>query len=172
MLQMEKWYVAHSKPRHEELLWNQFCIRNLEAYYPCIKVNPVNPRARKVQPYFPGYLFVHADLELVSVSSLAWIPGGVGLVSFGDEPAFVPDSLVFTIKQRVDALMSASEKVPVSLNKGDSVVIHEGAFKDYEGIFDIYLSGTDRVRVLLSLLGNRQIPVELSAGSIHRINQN
>ncbi len=167
---MEKWYVAHSKPRHEEILWKQYCIRNLESYYPCIKVNPVNPRARKVQPYFPGYLFVHADLEQVGISYLEWIPGAAGLVSFGDEPAFIPDSLIDAIRQRVDALGTASGRKTMSLRKGDNIVIHEGIFKDYEGIFDVYLSGAERVRVLLSLIGNRQVPVELAVASIHRAN--
>jgi len=169
---MEKWYVAHSKPRNEELLWKQFCLRNFESYYPCIKVQTVNPRARRVQPYFPGYLFVHVDLELVGRSILEWIPGGVGLVSFGDEPAFVPDSLIYAIKQQIEKLMMVSGENPIPLRKGDNIVIHNGAFKGYEGIFDIQLSGTDRVRVLLSLMENRLIPVDMPASYIHRINQN
>lgn len=166
---MEKWYVAHSKPRREEFLWKQFCLQNLEAYYPCIRVDPVNPRAKKVRPYFPGYLFVHADLDLVSISRLTYIPGGAGLVTFGDEPAFISDSLVCAIRQRVDALLESAEKTIAPLRKGDGVIIHEGVFKDYEGIFDMYLSGVERVRVLLSLIGNRQIPVDLAAGSVHRV---
>ena len=169
---MEKWYVAHSKPRNEELLWKQFCLRNLESYYPCIKVQTVNPRARKVQPYFPGYLFVHVDLELAGKSSIEWIPGGAGLVSFGNEPASVSDSLVFAIKQRIESLKTVSGENPIPLRKGDNVVVHDGAFKGYEGIFDIQLSGTDRVRVLLSLLDNRLVPVEMSASCFHRIIQN
>ena len=157
---MEKWYVAHSKSRNEELLWKQFCLRNIESYYPCIKVPTVNPRARQVQPYFPGYLFVHVDLELVGRSTLEWIPGGAGLVSFGDEPAFVPESLIYTIQQQIENLMVVSGENPIPLRKGDNIVIHNGVFKGYEGIFDIQLSGTDRVRVLLSLLENRP-PVSL-----------
>ena len=70
---MEKWYVARSKPRSEELLWKQFCLRNLESYYPIVKVQTVNPRARQVQPYFPSYLFVHVDLDLIGRSVLDWI---------------------------------------------------------------------------------------------------
>lgn len=169
---MEKWYVAHSKLRNEELLWKQFCLRNIESYYPCLKVKTVNPRARKVQPYFPGYLFVHVDLELIGKSTIEWMPGGVGLVSFGDEPAFIPDYLIDAIKQRVASLKLNSGENLVPLHKGDNVAIHAGVFTGYEGIFDIQLSGTDRVRILLSLLGNRLLPVEMTASCIHRIDQN
>jgi len=168
---MKKWYVAHSKPRNEELLWRQFCLRNFESYYPCIKVTTVNPRARMMQPYFPGYLFVHVDLDLIGRSTLERIPGGIGLVSFGYEPAFVSDSMINAIKQRIESLKMVSEKKIISLCKGDRVVIHAGAFTNYEGIFDTQLSGSDRVRILLSLLDNRLLPVEMPVSYIHTINQ-
>jgi transcriptional antiterminator RfaH len=134
-------------------------------------VQTVNPRARKVQPYFPGYLFVHVALELVGKSSIEWIPGGAGLVSFGNEPASVSDSLVFAIKQRIESLKMVSGEKHIPFCKGDNVTVHEGVFKGYEGIFDIQLSGTDRVRVLLSFLENRLILVEMSASCIHHIYQ-
>lgn len=163
---MEKWYVAHSKPRNEEFLWKQFCLRHIESYFPCVKVKTVGLRIPKVRPYFPGYLFVHVDLELTGKSSIEWIPGGVGLVSFGDEPAPVSEGMISAIKQRVSNFEMEMKKSPIPFQKGDNVVINEGVFKGYEGIFDVRLSGADRVRVLLSLLGNRQVSVELSAGSL------
>lgn len=167
---MEKWYVARSKPRSEELLWKQFCLRNLESYYPCIKVQTVNPRARQVQSYFPCYLFIHVDLDQIGKSALDWLPGSAGLVSFGDEPAFVPDNLVYAIKEQIENLDNGLNKKNVNLYKGDRIAIHRGAFTGYEGVFDIQLSGSDRVRILLSLMDNRLIPVELQANHIHSIN--
>jgi transcription antitermination factor NusG len=169
---MEKWYVAHSKPNNEELLWKQFRLRNFESYYPCLNVSTVNPRARKVQPYFPGYLFVHVDLDLVGRSTLKWVPGGIGLVSFGDEPEPIADSMVYSIRQRVEKLKTASEKNAISLCKGDHIVICDGIFAGYEGIFDVQLSGLDRVRVLLSLLEKQLIPVEMPTNYISRAKQN
>jgi transcription antitermination factor NusG len=166
---MLKWYVAHSKPRNEELLWMQFCLRNLESYYPFINVSTVNPRARKVQPYFPGYLFVRVDLGLIGKSTLDWIPGGAGLVSFGNEPAFIPDSVIYEIKQRIENVKMAFDEKVIPFHKGDHVVINSGIFSGYEGIFDIQLSGADRVRILLSSLENRLMPVEMPVGCIHRI---
>lgn len=100
------------------------------------------------------------------------MPGGVGLVSFGDEPAFIPDSLIYAIKQRIESLAMSSGENSAPWRKGDNIVIREGILTGYEGIFDTQLSGTDRVHILLSLLGNRLVPVELSASCIHRIDQN
>lgn len=167
---MEKWYVARSKPRNEELLWKQFCLRNIEAYYPSIKVQTVNPRSRQLQSYFPCYIFVHVDLNLISKSTLDWMPGSAGLVSFGDEPAYIPDNLVYEIKQRINNLDNDLDITHPSLCKGDKVIIHNGSFKGYEGVFDTKLSGVDRVRVLLSLMNNRFINIELPAKQIHLAN--
>lgn len=167
---MEKWHVAHSKPRSEELLWKQFCLRRIESYYPRIEVQPVNPRARKVQPYFPGYLFVHVDLDVVGRSAVEWVPGAVGLVCFGDEPASVSDALIASIRQRVESLGLIPEKKPFPFHKGDAVVVQDGAFAGYAGIFDVQLSGSERVRVLLSLLNRRQVAVELSASCLQLAN--
>jgi len=167
---MEKWYIARSKPRSEELLWKQFCMQNLESYFPCIKVQTVNPRARQVQSYFPCYLFVHVNLDMIGKSVLDRMPGSAGLVSFGDEPAFVPDNLVYAIKQQIENLNKGVDKKNVNLCKGDKIAIHHGAFIGYEGVFDIQLSGTDRARVLLSLMDNRFVPVELHTNYIHLIN--
>ena len=167
---MEKWYVVHSKPRSEEILWRQYCLRNIESYYPFISVKPVNPRSRKTQPYFPGYLFVHVDLGVVGISALEYVPGAAGLVSFADEPASVPDSLISTIRQRLDDLAAAFiQTVAHPLLKGETIKIQDGAFKGYEAIFDLYLAGADRVRVLLSFLENRPIPVEMPASYVYRI---
>lgn len=129
-------------------------------------MQPVNPRSRKVQPYFPGYLFVHVDLERVGRSCIEWTPGAAGLVFFGGEPASVSDGLVASIKQRIESLRVISDESPVPFCKGDNIVVREGVFNGYEGIFDVQLSGTDRVRIFLSLLDHRKIPIELSASYV------
>ena len=165
------WYVLHTKPLKEEFLRDQLDIRRIEAYCPRIRVHVVNPRARKVKPYFPGYLFVHVDLNQTSSSTLQWMPGAGGLVSFGGEPAFVPDSLIQTIRQRVDGIEEAGGEQLDGLKKGETVVIQAGPFAGYEAIFDACILGNERVRVLLNLLRSRQVAVELPTGQIERKKQ-
>jgi transcription elongation factor/antiterminator RfaH len=163
---MISWYVIHSKPRNEDLLCEQLCIRDIESFYPRVQVHTVNPRARKIQPYFPGYIFIHIDLCIVGTSPFEWMPGALGIVSFGNEPAYVPDGLIQIIRQRVDQLNETQSETKINLQRGDRVFIHDGVFAGHEAIFDAHMSGTDRVRVLLSLLNNRQIPLELSTNCI------
>src|SRR3990172_2882394 len=160
------WYVLHTKPRKEGFLAEQLGLRRMEFFNPQIRVNPVNPRAMKVRPYFPGYVFVHLDLRITGTGTMQYLPGAAGLVAFGGEPADVPDGLVHAIRHRVDEINRAGGELFEVLTPGESVVIHSGPFAGYGAIFDASLPGTDRVRVLLRLLKNRQMPVDLPAGFV------
>ncbi len=163
------WYVMHSKPRKEEFLLDQLRLSGFEAYCPIVRVATINPRARKMRPYFPGYVFLRADLELSRASSLHWMPGATGLVSFDGQPARVPDGLVPTLRQRLEAVNASGGELLHDLMPGDPVRVIEGPFAGYEAIFDARLPGTERVRVLLKLLQQkRQVSVDLPAGQIQR----
>jgi len=166
---MERWYVLQSKPQKENLLYEQLCLREIEAYYPCVRVKPVNPRARKIKSYFPGYLFVHVDLELLGISALQWVPGALGLVNFGGEPAFIAESILQAIRLRVENNPNNGSYFYSTLKPGDTVSINEGPFSGYKAVFDTRLSGSQRVRVLLEVLQNQQLRVELPAGHIQRV---
>ena len=164
----EHWYALRCKPHKEDLLWEQLQIRQVETYNPRLRVQPVNPRARKVKPYFPGYVFVRADLEQENFSSLQWIPGAVGLVSFGEQPAWIPDELIIAIRRRVDEVNEAGGELLVRIKPGEVVTIQDGPFAGYEALFDTSLPGNERVRVLLKLLGQKQLPLELPTGQVQR----
>jgi transcriptional antiterminator RfaH len=162
------WYVIRSKPNKEEFFWSQLLARRFETYYPSIPSKAVNPRARKVKPYFPGYVFIHVDLQEVSASALHWLPGSAGLVSFDREPASVPDALIALIRRKVDQINQVSADPLHGLKPGDTVTIMEGPFAGQEAIFDSCRTGSQRVRVLIQLLQSRQLPVELPAAQVER----
>ena len=162
------WYAVRSKPRKEEIVWRQILSEGFDTYLPRMRVNPVNPRARKLIPYFPGYLFVHADLETVGLSIFQWMPHTIGIVTFGGEPAIVPENLVYSIRKRVDEINAAGGENVDGVKPGDEIIIQAGPFQGYEAIFDARLPGTVRVRVLLQLLGSqRHVPIEMDINQIH-----
>jgi transcription antitermination factor NusG len=164
------WYALRSKPRKEEVVWKQVLSQGFETYYPRYRVNPVNPRARKLRPYFPGYLFLCIDLDEVGLSTFKWMPHTLGLVSFGGEPATVPDNLVQAIHKHVDEINASGGEVFDGLRTGDLVWIRDGPFSGFEAIFDARLPGKERVRVLLEFLGSkRQVPLVLHSRQIERI---
>lgn len=163
------WYALRCKPRKEDVVWQQVRSQGIESFFPRIKVVPVNPRSKKLKPYFPGYLFVEIDLEIVGHSTFQWMPHTLGLVSFGGEPAVVPENLIFAIRSRVEEINKSGGEVFDGLQSGDVIRIRNGPFAGYEAIFDDRLPGNIRVRVLLELLGSRrQVPLVLDAGQIER----
>lgn len=163
------WYAMRSKPNKEEFLAGQLDSYGIEVFYPRIHVAPVNPRSRKIVPYFPNYLFIHVDLEAMNISTLRWMPGASGVVSFDGEPASVPDLLIGALQKQVDALNISSQSLFNELKRGDVVLVQSGPFAGYEAIFDERLPGRDRVRVLLGFLQKRQIPLELREQQIGRV---
>jgi transcription antitermination factor NusG len=163
-----QWYALRSKQRKEEAVWKHARDQGFDIFYPRLRVNPVNPRARKIRPYFPGYLFVRADLDLIGLSALQFMPYSHGLVCFGGEPAIVPENLIIAIRQRVEEIAKAGGENLDGLHKGDVVQINYGPFEGFQAIFDEKIPGSERVRILLQLLDSRNVPVELSSASISR----
>src|SRR5688572_18335681 len=168
MFMSARWYVLHSKPNKEELLWEQLTLRNLEVFYPRIRVHPVNPRARQVRAYFPGYVFVHVDLEQISPSTLQWMPGATGFVSFDHEPSIVPDGLIPLLRKRVEEINASGGEIFDGLQPGDLVQIRSGPFAGYEAIFDARLPGNERVRILLNMLQGQSAKMEIPAAQLER----
>jgi transcriptional antiterminator RfaH len=163
-----QWYALRSKPRKEDVVWKQVRDRGFETFLPRLRVNPVNPRARKVKPYFPGYLFVRADIEAVGLSTFQWLPHSTGLILFGGEPAPVPDHLIYAIQKRVAEIAASGGEVFDGLHPGDRVMINYGPFSGYEAIFDARLPGTERGRVLLQSPRAPQVGVALTAANIQQ----
>ena len=149
-------------------MWQEVRRRGFSTFYPRLRVRPVNPRARKTRPYFPGYLFVQADLAAVGLVEFRWMPHALGLVCFGDDAATVSSALVLAIWKRVGTLNDEDTEFGQRLRQGDRVLVREGLLAGYEGVFDTRLAGQERVRILLSLLRNRYVAVEMSETSLER----
>lgn len=161
----------HSHPNKEDSLRKQLEIKGIDFYYPTIQVQPVNPRARKRKAYFPGYIFISLDLKSSSLSELQWLPYSAGLVSFGGEPAQVPENLIHALKKRLVENAAEISESKMRLKQGDQVVIKNGPFDGFEGIFQAHLSGTDRVQILLRMLSNQSVPLDLPDGQVYLKNQ-
>lgn len=163
------WYTLRSKPHREQTVFDYLSSQQIDAYLPMVKVNPVNPRARKWRPYFPGYMFVHADLDVVGANTLNYAPGVHRLVSFDGEPAVVPPLMIDQLQKRLFEIESAGGLVFDQLEPGDKVKIVRGPFAGFEAIFNAQLSGSERVEVLLAFLSSHPHPVQLNSADIDKI---
>jgi transcriptional antiterminator RfaH len=176
------WYALHVKPHKERSVYERLLapdgIPSLEAegqtlpykiFFPAVRVKPKNPRAAKVRPFFPGYMFVRADLDMLGANAFNWVPGTRGLVSFGGEPAIVPENLIHELKDRVIRIEEAGGLIYETYQPGERVRIVSGPFAGYEGIFDMRLPGSERVQVLLAFLSQFPQRVKLDENDIRKI---
>ena len=164
-----EWYVMRSKPHKEKSLYGELRARGIETYFPQLRVNPVNPRARKLVPYFPGYLFVHIDLEETGLRPMNRIPYSIGLVMFNEEPPTVPEALLHKIDQKLATIAEAGGETFFEIQSGDTVTLISGGFAGYEAIFEERLNGSDRVRILIKMLSDRYVSAEVDGGAIKKI---
>ena len=173
----KQWYALHTKPHKERQVASFLCSRKMEVFLPLLRVNPVNPRASRERPYFPNYLFAHVDLTVTGLSMLQWTPGLLRMVEFGGVLGTVPGTLIEQLKRQLAEIRSAGGTALQEIRVGNRVRVTGGPFQGYEGVFDAHLSGSDRARVLLELIGEfqrrssaqRAVSVELNVSDITRL---
>lgn len=165
------WYVLQSKPHKETFLLDQLKQREIRSYFPCLRVKRVNPRARKFEPYFPGYIFIQADFVQTGLTVFQYMPGAAGLLRFGDDIAVVEDRWVKSIQQRIDSIDTGSRSLMPAFRRGERVIVHSGIFAGYEAIFESFLPGSERVRLLLQWLKNRYVQVEIPSSQVEKVAQ-
>jgi transcription antitermination factor NusG len=93
---------------------------------------------------------------------LKWILGTLGLVTFANELASLPEDVIQPRRQPVDRLNVDTSKYCKKFTPGDRAMLQSGPFAGYQAIFDSYISGHERVQVLLKMLQNTQIKLDLA----------
>ena len=164
-----QWYALHVKPHKERMVHDGLSAKNLEVFYPVIKMKPVNPRSKKEQPFFPGYLFIYLDLEEVGSNALKWTEGAYGLVEFGGEPAVVPSLIVGELKNQASKFELKGNLNFEQLRQGDPVRIVKAPFDGYEAIFDAHLAAKDRIQVMLTFLKAQPRKLQLQSSEIIKV---
>ena len=136
-----QWYVLCCKPHKEQVILQQLQHMGFETYFPCSFSQNGKTGKLELKPYFPGYLFVRANLNEVSLSTFQWMPHTEGLVCFESRPAFVPDHLLRAVRRHVSEVHSSTLSTAST-----------GADAGYDAILDMSLSGDERVSGLLRIL--------------------
>jgi transcriptional antiterminator RfaH len=136
-----------------------------QVYLPRLRL--IRPRrGRKVEsrpPLFPNYLFV---LVTAGWWSARWCPGVVRLLTAGDAPMPVPDSLIAEIRGRErGGLVELPRRE--EFKAGERVRVLTGPFAGHLGLY-AGMRPHERLLVLLALLGGKQ-RVELSKDAIEAV---
>ena len=158
---MSDWLLLQTKPHKEEFIASEINYRQINCFCPKITKQNKDRRRKKAAPYFPGYLFVKVEPGSQHAHELKWLPGVVGWVSFGMEPASLEEKEIDIIRRKVEVFNEENKNRSAAIPRNTRVRISEGPFAGYEGLFDTHISGTDRVRILLKLVRSQQKKVDL-----------
>lgn len=160
---MEEWYTLHTKPNAEFQVATALQRQGLKVYLPAIET-PAGARGRRREPFFPCYLFLKIDFELMSLSQVQWTPGLRRVLTSGDRPAPVPNEIIELIQIRLGAIRANGDRPAHAFQPGDTVRIINGPFRDMLAIFEGPTTPSRRVQVLLSILGRTsRVHVELAS---------
>lgn len=159
------WYLIRTKTGKERWVRDQLAGVVPEVFLPMLKAKV--PRwgrmAVSIAPLFPCYLFARFDLQR-QYFDVKYMTGVRSIVSAGIDPLAVPAAIVSEIRRRgVGDVIEIPEK---PFGTGERVVVVEGPFRGFEAIFQHYLSGAERVAILLSAVESGGLRVVLSASAV------
>lgn len=148
------WYVVNTKPRQEDLAERMITQIGVDVFYP--KIN-------EKKGLFPGYLFARYN-PMEHFKKIRYSRGVRDIVSYGYNPVSVEDDIIDTIKARIrNGFVQISNGL---FKKGERVIIREGLFKDFEGIFED-VKDSERIIILLNLI-SYQAKIVVEAAKVGR----
>jgi len=153
MSSKRSWYLIYTKPRQENLARENLERQGFVTYLPLAEqTRRRNGRYIKIiEPYFPRYVFIQLNTDTDNWAPIRSTLGVSQMVRFGGLPAVVPDDLITCLKENDDS-NGVQELIEQELSPGDRVVIINGPFAGYKGIYQQQTS-TERVAVLLEIVG-------------------
>ncbi|WP_404363770.1 transcription/translation regulatory transformer protein RfaH [Marinobacter sp.] len=154
------WYALQLKPAQGNRALENLQNQDIACFYPKVTVEKVQggKRVKKLEPLFPGYLFVNLEQTDPMWAKLRSTRGVIRIVSFANKPAPIPDDIIQHIKNSLDRVAEQG-----GIKPGQAVELEEGPFKGINAIFQAY-EGEERAIVLISFMQKQQaVKVPLSA---------
>jgi transcriptional antiterminator RfaH len=160
-----EWYLVRTKIGKERWVRDQLATSLPEVFLPLLEAR--TPRWGKlvwsIAPLFPCYIFARFDLQ-AHYFDVKYMAGVQGLVSAGNDPLSVQAFVIDEIRRRgVNGVVKIEEK---SFDNGERVRVVDGPFRGFEAIFQRYLSGAERVAILLNALETKGLRVVLASSAV------
>ncbi len=148
------WYTVQTKPKKERTVERRLRDLDLEVFLPWLSLRRrIGSRfLRVLDPLFPGYLFCPLDL-FAAGKAARYAPGVKDFVRFGNRIAEIGDEIIGGLRERCpDGVANIK---PRPYYAGEPVLVREGPLSGVDAVFEKEMRGSDRVAVLLELLGRQ-----------------
>lgn len=151
------WYVIRTHPHSENSAAWELNRAGFETFFPRVKSAPTEDR---YTPLFPGYLFLHCDLQKEGRPSLESAPHVSGWLSFDGVTPSVSNEEVAQLAQRVEALNNDGG-VWRRFKPGEKVWVECQSVQSLAEVVEEPRSPQSRVKVLMEFMGrlvSAQVP--------------
>jgi len=145
------WFIIQSKPKQEFDSEKHLRAMGIDVYLPLYnkKIKKNRVKIDRVTPLFSGYLFarfdIHADYQRVRYTR------GVKALLGGNECLWtIADEKIQDIRSRESNGLVMLRRRESSFRPGDRILIDEGDFEGWEGIFQEELPDRERAIILLT----------------------
>jgi len=157
------WYALQYKPAQGDRALCHLQNQDVACFFPKILVEKIaaGKRTRKLEPLFPGYLFVNLEQTDPMWAKLRSTRGVLRVVSFANRPAPIADDVIQYIKEGLEGIEAQG-----GIRSGQKVQICEGPFAGLDAVFRCY-DGEERAIVLLNFM-QTQRPVKVPVSAIRR----
>jgi len=154
------WYALQHKPAQGDRALTHLQNQDIACFYPKITVEKIRAgkRTKKLEPLFPGYVFVNLEQTDPMWSKLRSTRGVLRIVSFSNTPAAISDDVIRHIRDSLDSVTEQG-----GIKPGQAVQLNEGPFEGINAIFQAY-DGEARAIVLINFMQKQQmVKVPVSA---------
>ena len=159
------WYCLRSRPKHEHIATAHLRqMPGVEVFCPRLRFKrPTIRGARWFQEaMFPGYLFARFNF-IERHKEVGYAMGVSGILRFGERYVSISEETILSLRSHTDDAHLAV--IEPEIREGDSVTIVLGAMTGIQGVVTNFLSGRERVRVLLEFLG-REMHAEVDKAAV------
>lgn len=148
------WYVIHTHPRQEDRAERNLRSEGLETLFPKLRERRYNQYTGEptqiIKPLFPRYLFARFNASEL-LHKVSYTRGVHCVVAFGGRPTPLESDIIALIQSRIGA--DGFVRIGEELKPGDQILVRDGPLKNFIGIFEREMKGSDRVMILLTTIG-------------------
>lgn len=163
---LRQWFCVQTKARYEDFATINLTNKEITVFSPKIEELTVrnHRNIKRVVSLFPNYIFARFDL-LCEHNKVRWTPGVKQILRDSHGPIYIEDEIIEDIAA---ALKKKRHAKVEKLKTGDVLAVTGGAFNGRSAIFQYYISGQARVKVLLDLI-YRQVVAEFDTAFIRKV---
>ena len=146
-----EWCIIHSKPKQEFSAEKNLKLLDINVYLPVymkkIKKNKI--KIDRISPLFDGYLFAQFDIHDF-YQKVKYSKGVKNILGYNEYLWTIADEKIQDIKSRENNGIVLLHKREDLFHKGDRILVDEGDFEGWTGIFQEELPDRERAIILLT----------------------